>query len=652
MIISKSGCLKSSSIDSILEELNFKISFFRNLILVLVFAIFTLANAGATPVAGLSWGSRWSGDGLGQVKYGDGWYVGLPPQWGWTSSVSRSQDGVNWSNVKVADGVGLDRIGFGDGVWLVFGSNRSVYRSTDHGATWVLAGELPEGAWAWTSPVKVGASWFYLSDRTIYRSNNNGTSWTSVATGGEHELYALAGGGGVLVAVGERGEVVTSNDSGVTWMRRSSGTERLLRSIAYGNGRFVVVGGNGTVLTSANGTEWQSQASGTVSDIYTVAFGNGVFVRGDNGSVSADGLAWTQPQHGYAYAYSLDAVTYGNAGWLIANYGTLYQTVEGAVPDVNGGSFQGTVGQEASYQIQSWWGNASSYYALNLPAGLSLNTSTGVISGTPTQAGTYQVILYAANDNGLGNYSTAIFTLANAGEIQTDSDSDGIPDNFETNTGTWVSSSNTGTNPNNPDTDGDGLLDGVETNTGVYASPQDTGTNPNIADTDGDGLSDGVETATWIYFGPTDTGTDPNVADTDGDGLSDGVETNTGVYVGLSNTGTNPFEADTSGDGLLDGDLLAAGYNPNTNYTALFNLVKMKGSPTQEAIGLFTESSIMDLNLGGVTLRRSGSSVNLRLQLQTKSSLSSEWTNHSVVPLILDMPGNKGFMRVRALGPQ
>jgi hypothetical protein len=233
-----------------------------------------------------------------------------------------------------------------------------------------------------------------------------------------------------------------------------------------------------------------------------------------------------------------------------------------------------------------------------------------------------------------------------------DSDSDGIPDNFETNTGTWVSSSDTGTDPNNADTDSDGLLDGVETNTGVYASPEDTGTNPNIADTDGDGLSDGVETASFVFIDATDTGTDPNVADTDGDGLSDGVETNTGVYTGLSNTGTNPLESDSSGDGLFDGDVVGAGYNPNTNYTELFNLIKMKGSSPQENVGLFTESSIMDLNLGGVTLRKSGSSVNLRLQLQTKSSLSNEWTNHSVVPLILDMPGNKGFMRVRALGPQ
>jgi hypothetical protein len=38
------------------------------------------------------------------------------------------------------------------------------------------------------------------------------------------------------------------------------------------------------------------------------------------------------------------------------------------------------------------------------------------------------------------------------------------------------------------DTDFDGLDDLVETNTGIYVSPTDTGTDPDSADTDGDFL--------------------------------------------------------------------------------------------------------------------------------------------------------------------
>ena len=46
-----------------------------------------------------------------------------------------------------------------------------------------------------------------------------------------------------------------------------------------------------------------------------------------------------------------------------------------------------------------------------------------------------------------------------------------------------------------PDDDGDGLADPVETDTGVFVSASDTGTDPNRADSDGDGLGDGVEVA-------------------------------------------------------------------------------------------------------------------------------------------------------------
>lgn len=121
------------------------------------------------------------------------------------------------------------------------------------------------------------------------------------------------------------------------------------------------------------------------------------------------------------------------------------------------------------------------------------------------------------------------------------------------------------TSPALTDTDGDGIPDVYETDTGVWVSPFDTGTDPALADSDGDGLPDGVETNTGVWVGQHNTGTDPNNPDTDGDGLSDGVETNTGVFVSMLDTGTNPLNRDTDNDRLNDGFEVVNGLNPFAN---------------------------------------------------------------------------------------
>ncbi|MFF4185079.1 M4 family metallopeptidase [Streptomyces sp. NPDC001691] len=76
----------------------------------------------------------------------------------------------------------------------------------------------------------------------------------------------------------------------------------------------------------------------------------------------------------------------------------------------NPGNQNGTVGTAVSLQIQASdpGGKTLTYSATGLPAGLTINSSTGLVTGTPTTAGTSSVTVTAKNpDNATG---TASFT--------------------------------------------------------------------------------------------------------------------------------------------------------------------------------------------------------------------------------------------------
>jgi len=94
---------------------------------------------------------------------------------------------------------------------------------------------------------------------------------------------------------------------------------------------------------------------------------------------------------------------------------TLVLTIAGALPAITSPtSGGGTVGTPFSYQIAAT-NSPTSHGAASLPAGLSVNTSTGLISGTPTSAaaGTWPVTLSATNTNGTGNAPLTL-TIQNA----------------------------------------------------------------------------------------------------------------------------------------------------------------------------------------------------------------------------------------------
>ncbi|SEC92848.1 Putative Ig domain-containing protein [Streptomyces misionensis] len=111
----------------------------------------------------------------------------------------------------------------------------------------------------------------------------------------------------------------------------------------------------------------------------------------------------------------------GPTGWGTPN-GTAAFTSGGStggntVSVTNPGSQSTTTGSSVSLQIKASdsAGAALTYSASGLPTGLSINSSTGVISGTASTAGTYQVTVTATDSTGATGSTSFTWTVGTGG---------------------------------------------------------------------------------------------------------------------------------------------------------------------------------------------------------------------------------------------
>ncbi|MAF22813.1 MAG: hypothetical protein CMP26_09485 [Roseibacillus sp.] len=183
------------------------------------------------------------------------------------------------------------------------------------------------------------------------------------------------------------------------------------------------------------------------------------------------------------------------------------------------------------------------------------------------------------------NGSPAVYPIV---QNANDSDQDGLLDPWELS---WPSVTDLSQLSGASDFDGDGSTDLEEFI---------IGTDPTNPDTDEDGLPDGAETNTGIFVSASDTGTDPFNPDTDGDRLLDAVETATGEFVNLSNTGTSPHAVDSDGDTLTDSEeLFLNGIFENERTGESPELAIPLGNFRPGTISLDTDGSVVnDTELG------------------------------------------------------
>ncbi|MFA6287644.1 MAG: putative Ig domain-containing protein [Opitutaceae bacterium] len=111
-------------------------------------------------------------------------------------------------------------------------------------------------------------------------------------------------------------------------------------------------------------------------------------------------------------------VTLGATNLAGTGNATLTITIEPAAPVIPNDplSAGGIVGTPFSYAIVAT-GTVTSYTASPLPAGLSLDANTGIISGTPAAAGSTVVTLGAVNGGGTGTATLTITVIASTAHI-------------------------------------------------------------------------------------------------------------------------------------------------------------------------------------------------------------------------------------------
>lgn len=184
----------------------------------------------------------------------------------------------------------------------------------------------------------------------------------------------------------------------------------------------------GTVGTSFS---YQIAATNSPTSYGASGFPAGLTVNATSGLVSGT------PTSTGAFNVTLSATNSGGTGTA-----SLSLTVNAALPVITStDTATGTVGTSFSYQIAAT-NSPTTYGASGLPAGLTVSTTSGLISGNPTSAGTFNVTLTATNSGGTGSVSLSLTILSSglliSHTVQISNDADDGYYNSENGTG-WHS---------------------------------------------------------------------------------------------------------------------------------------------------------------------------------------------------------------------
>jgi hypothetical protein len=230
---------------------------------------------------------------------------------------------------------------YANGLYVTAGTNGTILSSLD-GTTWMSTGvgTIPiPGKSGITFATIEGLAFGNVNTYVavgdygvVYTSVDGALTWQDQVSGVTTNLYGVAYGAGLFVAVGITGNtsapgVILTSADGITWAAPFPASAELY-GITYAAGQFVAVGKR-VVYPSTNGTVWTSQAIAGV--FQAVAYGTGTFVAVGNGGVTYtwDGVAAAWTKQASKTSANLYGITYGGNFFVAVGSGGTIRTCVG-----------------------------------------------------------------------------------------------------------------------------------------------------------------------------------------------------------------------------------------------------------------------------------------------------------------------------------
>jgi uncharacterized delta-60 repeat protein len=341
-------------------------------------------------------------------------------------AIVSSADKVSWTDRAsgVASTLPLNDVIYNstEGRFVAVGNGGAITASSD-GATWALQSTSSVISTTalfgiTTSPNIAGGAGYVVvgNGGSIFTTTNFGasTTWTRRTSNTTALLRKAVYAGGLHVAVGSNGALVTSADA-VTWTLRTTGTTATLNDVAYGSGAYLAVGLNGTVLRSTDGATWTAVPRFTAANLVGVKFIDGQFLAtsagfGSSYYVSSDGLNWRGRIYG-SFDPIVDIEPFQNEVVGVGQFGTI---LTAGAPAVEGAdtTLTATAGTSVRLHFPTWNSAEPVNYTWTKDGGPVPSAPNGPTLVIPVVDSSHAGVYRITASNSKGATQSAAITLA------------------------------------------------------------------------------------------------------------------------------------------------------------------------------------------------------------------------------------------------